>query len=58
LQYVLLFLNGNDGWHIDIALADNAQINALRDTVTSMQFYSYRLQIRPGNCLQHAGRLY
>ncbi|GET67424.1 uncharacterized protein LOC104885245 [Rhizophagus irregularis DAOM 181602=DAOM 197198] len=58
LQYVLLFPNGDDGWHLDIPLADNTRINTQRDMVTPMQFYSYRLQIRPGNCLQRAGRLY
>ena len=29
-----------------------------RERVTQMQFYSYRLQIRDRDWLQHAGRLY
>jgi len=29
-----------------------------RERVTAMQFYSYRLQIRDGDWLQSAGRLY
>ncbi|PKK57972.1 hypothetical protein RhiirC2_671064, partial [Rhizophagus irregularis] len=58
LQYVLLFPNGDDGWHLDVPLTDNFRLNTQRDMVTPMQFYSYRLQIRPSNWLQRAGHLY
>jgi hypothetical protein len=57
LQYVLLFPRGNDGWHLNIPLTENAE-NAQRKTVTPMQFYSYMLQVRPGSWLHCAGRLY
>src|SRR3990170_7150158 len=54
LHYILLFPNGDDGWHLDISLAETAK----RERVTTMQFYSYRLQIRNEDWLQKAGRLY
>ena len=54
LHYVLLFPKGDDGWHIDISLIESSK----RKRVTPMQFYSYRLQIRDGDWLQHAGHLY
>src|SRR5256885_10227862 len=54
LHYVLLFPRGDDGWHINIPLIGSSR----RTRVTPMQFYSYRLQIRDGDWLQHAGRLY
>ena len=54
LQYVLLFPKGDDGWHLEIPLIGGTQ----RKTVTPMQFYSYRLQVRHGNWLHYAGRLY
>ena len=54
LHYVLLFSRGDDGWHINIPLIGSSR----RTRVTPMQFYSYRLQIRDGDWLQHAGRLY
>ncbi|RIA79292.1 hypothetical protein C1645_841042 [Glomus cerebriforme] len=38
LQYVLLFPNSDNGWHLDIPLTENTQ----RKMVTPMQFYSYR----------------
>ena len=37
LHYILLFLNGDDGWHVDVPLIDAAK----RERVTAMQFYSY-----------------
>jgi len=49
-----LFPRGDDGWHIDVSLIDSVK----RERVTAMQFYSYRLQIRDGDWLQNAGRLY
>ncbi|GBC01421.1 hypothetical protein RclHR1_04190005 [Rhizophagus clarus] len=55
LLYVLLFLNGDDGWHLNIPLI--LEKNTKRKTVTPMQFYSYRLQIRHGSWLHCAGRL-
>ena len=54
LHYVLLFPRGDDSWHINIPLIGSSR----RTRVTPMQFYSYRLQIRDGDWLQHAGRLY
>ena len=54
LHYVLLFPNGDDGWHVDVPLISSGK----RERVTAMQFYSYRLQIRDGYWLQSAGRLY
>jgi hypothetical protein len=54
LQYILLFPKGDDGWHLNIPLIENRE----RKNVTPMQFYSYRLQIRDGNWLHYAGRLY
>jgi PIF1-like helicase/Helitron helicase-like domain at N-terminus len=54
LHYVLLFPRGDDGWHINIPLIESLK----RKKVTPMQFYSYRLQIRNGDWLQYAGRLY
>jgi hypothetical protein len=65
LQYMLLFPNGDDGWHLDIPLIDNVQRNTRktvasvqRKMVSPMQFYSYRLQIRLRSWLHCAGRLY
>ncbi|PKK59314.1 hypothetical protein RhiirC2_794999 [Rhizophagus irregularis] len=54
LHYILLFPKGDDGWHADIPLNESI----LRTRVTQMQFYSYRLQIRNGNWIQSAGRLF
>jgi hypothetical protein len=54
LHYVLLFPKGDDGWHINIPLKESQK----RIRITPMQFYSYRLQIRDGNWIQYAGRLY
>ncbi len=42
LYYILLFLRGNDGWHVDVPLIRTAK----RERMTMMQFYSYRLQIK------------
>jgi hypothetical protein len=54
LHYILLFPRGDDGWHVDVPL-----IGALkRERVTAMQFYSHRLQIKNGDWIQSAGRLY
>jgi len=54
LHYVLLFPRGDDGWHINIPLIGSQK----RTRITPMQFYSYRLQIRNGDWIQYAGRLY
>ena len=54
LHYVLLFPKGDGGWHINIPLIGSQK----RTRVTPMQFYSYRLQIRDGDWIQYAGRLY
>jgi hypothetical protein len=54
LHYILLFSRGDDGWHVDMPLIGAKR----RERVTTMQFYSYRLQIRDGDWLQRAGRLY
>jgi len=39
---------------VDVPLAGSVK----RERVTTMQFYSYRLQIRDGDWLHNAGRLY
>jgi len=54
LHYILLFPRGDNGWHADIPLIGSVK----RERVTTMQFYSYRLQIWDGDWLQHASRLY
>lgn len=54
LHYVLLFPRGDDGWHTDIPLMGSG----IRKRVTQMQFYSYRLQVRDGDWIQSASRLY
>ncbi len=54
LYYMLLFLYGNDSWHMNIPLT----VFAKRKRVTTMQFYSYRLQIRDRDWFNNAGRLY
>ena len=41
-HYILLFSRGDDGWHTEISLIGAVK----RERVTTMQFYSYRLQIR------------
>lgn len=50
----MLFPKGDGGWHVDVPLIGAKK----RERVTTMQFYSYRLQIRDGDWLQRAGRLY
>ena len=54
LHYVLLFPRGDDGWHADIPLMGSGT----RKRVIQMQFYSYKLQVRNGDWIQSAGRLY
>ena len=54
LHYVLLFPRGDDGWHADIPIIRSG----IRKRVSQMQFYSYRLQIRNGDWIQSASRLY
>ena len=54
LHYVLLFPKGDDGWHENILLAEPGA----RKRVTQMQFYSYKLQIRNGDWIQSASRLF
>ncbi|PKC00614.1 hypothetical protein RhiirA5_382331 [Rhizophagus irregularis] len=45
LHYILLFPRGDDGWHVDVPLIGAKK----KERVTTMQFYSYRLQIRDGD---------
>ena len=54
LHYVLLFPRGDDGWHENISLTRSN----VRKRVTQLQYYSYRLQIRDGDWIQSAGRLF
>ena len=54
LHYVLLFPKGDDSWYKDIPLLGSK----VRKRVSMMQFYSYRLQIRDGDWIQSASRLY
>ena len=53
LHYLLLFLLGNDGWHIGIPHSKG------RGNVTALEFYCYHLMIRSGpNHLHLSGRLF
>ena len=54
LHYIQLFPRDDNGWHVDIPLIRTAK----RERVTTMQFYSYRLQIRDEDWLQCATHLY
>ena len=59
LHFVLLFPLGTTGWHPAIAQTPQPGRERQR-TVTTLQFYAYRLQIRPhqDDSLQRACRLY
>ena len=54
LLYVLLFPNGEDGWHPYVPRVDNPT-----KFVTQMEYYTYRLQIRDDTvqCVLRGGRL-
>ena len=54
LHYILLFPKGDDGWHENIPLTGSG----VRKRVSQMQFYSYRLQVRDGDWIQSANRLF
>ncbi|CAG8561625.1 9740_t:CDS:1, partial [Cetraspora pellucida] len=58
LHYVLLFPRGEDGWHLEIPIHNDASIfssyqeqqeldddDINQKTITMMQYYSYRLQV-------------
>ncbi|XP_035841424.1 uncharacterized protein LOC110919764 [Helianthus annuus] len=45
LQYPLLFLYGEDGFHLNIPLC-NISASSRRQTVSLREYYSYRLQLR------------
>ncbi|XP_043205093.1 plectin-like [Amphibalanus amphitrite] len=59
LHFVLLFPLGTTGWHPAIAQAPQPGRERQR-MVTTLQFYAYRLQIRPhqDDSLHRAGRLF
>ncbi|MCO5577386.1 hypothetical protein L7F22_031218 [Adiantum nelumboides] len=62
LLYVLLFPQGEDGWHLKLPYADvDVPMDALTgcQCVTQREYYAHRLQVRPDTnaCLLHGGRL-
>ncbi|XP_069968901.1 uncharacterized protein [Bactrocera oleae] len=46
LQYPLIFWQGQDGYHINIKQCNPVNGNELHKTVSSMNYYAYRLMIR------------
>ena len=48
LHYVLLFPNGEDGWHIDIPSHPGPQGQRRTPKVSQRAFYAHRLDVRPG----------
>jgi hypothetical protein len=58
LQYPLLFPYGEDGFHVNIPLANTIETSS-RQFVTLRQFYCYRLHLRrdEGKTLHKSGRL-
>ncbi|UYV82863.1 hypothetical protein LAZ67_22001131, partial [Cordylochernes scorpioides] len=55
MTYPLLFPAGDPGWAIGILHEENMRTST-RNHVTMLQFYSYRLAIRPGFSPIHYGR--
>ncbi|UYV70096.1 hypothetical protein LAZ67_7001779, partial [Cordylochernes scorpioides] len=55
MTYPLLFPAGDPGWAIGILYEENMRTST-RNHVTMLQFYSYRLAIRPGFSPIHYGR--
>ncbi|UYV81761.1 hypothetical protein LAZ67_20002254 [Cordylochernes scorpioides] len=55
MTYPLLFPAGDPGWAIGILHEENMRTST-RNHVTMLQFYSYRLAIRPGFSSIHYGR--
>lgn len=55
LQYLLMFITGEDGYYLTIP-----QQNSRNKTVSCMQFYAYRLMIRSNsfNILHYFGNLF
>ena len=47
LHYVLLFPNGEDGWHISISSQIIAERRLRSDKVMQQCYYAYRIQFRP-----------
>ena len=47
LQYVLLFPNGEDGWHVNIPSRVIAERRRRSDKVTQRCYYAHRLHSRP-----------
>ncbi|KAK1402614.1 hypothetical protein POM88_002219 [Heracleum sosnowskyi] len=49
LQYPILFPNGEDGFHDDIKFVESEHATTIqRDKVSMMEYYAYKLQVRPG----------
>jgi hypothetical protein len=48
LHYVLLFPNGEDGWHTDIPAHQGANGTRRAPNVSQRCYHSYRLHVRPG----------
>ncbi|XP_036357297.1 uncharacterized protein LOC118762596 [Octopus sinensis] len=58
LQYPLLFINGEDGYHIGLLQQHPQNLNEhLNKPISCMDFYSYRFMTR-NNCCSHLHRIY
>ena len=59
LHYVLLFPNGEDGWHINIPSQPGPQGQRRTPKVTQRSYYAHHLHVRPGEqpALFWGGRL-
>ncbi|XP_075451755.1 uncharacterized protein LOC142492724 [Ascaphus truei] len=60
LQYPLIFSHGDDGYHFNIMQVDTASKSNTKKTVSSMNFYAYRIMIRHGtqNHILHCRQLF
>jgi hypothetical protein len=62
LHYVLLFPQGEEGWHLGMPLQPNARGRARSKHLTQMLYYAHRLHVRPPNIeppnLIRGGRLF
>ncbi|XP_052740613.1 uncharacterized protein LOC128198563 [Bicyclus anynana] len=60
LQYPILHWKGDDGYHINIPMIDPRTGLHIQKKVSAMNFYSYRLMIRPQeqNYILKCGKLY
>lgn len=60
LQYPLIFSHGEDGYSINVPQVHPVTRVPQKKTVSAMDFYSYRLQVRENsnNILLHCGKLF